>query len=385
MRHCNMSLSDLAHNAPMSYYQQALELAAHSLTLSNPNPRVGCVIVDADGRTLGQGYTQQRGGPHAEIMALRDAASRGEDVVGSTVYVTLEPCAHHGRTPPCCDALIAARVAKVCIALRDPNPQVAGQGIARLQAAGIAVEMAPPEIEAQAREINIGFLRRMEHGVPWVRLKTASSLDGMTALGNGDSQWITGETARADVQRWRARACAVLTGSGTVVADDPLLNVRLPGTTRQPHLVIVDSRLRTPPTARLFSVPERQVWVVTVDRNTPGREERAAALRAAGAEIITLEAGLDGRSDLRALMQELGKREVNELHVEAGAILNGAMLEAGLADELLAYVAPMLIGPGRPLADLPTLQRLSDASRWGLHRMQEVGEDLRLQLRRKPS
>ena len=207
----------------------------------------------------------------------------------------------------------------------------------------------------------------------------------MTALGNGDSQWITGETARADVQHWRARACAVLTGSGTVVADDPLLNVRLPGTTRQPHLVIVDSRLRTPPTARLFSVPERQVWVVTVDRNTPGREERAAALRAAGAEIITLEAGLDGRSDLRALMQELGKREVNELHVEAGAILNGAMLEAGLADELLAYVAPMLIGPGRPLADLPTLQRLSDASRWGLHRMQEVGEDLRLQLRRKPS
>ena len=239
MRHCNMSLSDLAHNAPMSYYQQALELAAHSLTLSNPNPRVGCVIVDADGRTLGQGYTQQRGGPHAEIMALRDAASRGEDVVGSTVYVTLEPCAHHGRTPPCCDALIAARVAKVCIALRDPNPQVAGQGIARLQAAGIAVEMAPPEIEAQAREINIGFLRRMEHGVPWVRLKTASSLDGMTALGNGDSQWITGETARADVQHWRARACAVLTGSGTVVADDPLLNVRLPGATRQPHLVIV--------------------------------------------------------------------------------------------------------------------------------------------------
>lgn len=378
-----MKLRNLAHNAGMSNFQQALALAAHSLTLSNPNPRVGCVIVDADGRTLGEGFTQQRGGPHAEIMALRDAASRGEDVIGSTVYVTLEPCAHHGRTPPCCDALIAARVSKVCIALRDPNPLVAGQGIARLQAAGIAVEMAPAEVEAEAREINIGFMQRMEQGVPWVRLKTASSLDGMSALANGESQWITGDTARDDVQHWRARACAVLTGSGTVVADDPLLNVRLPGATRQPHLVIVDSRLRTPPTARLFGVPDRKVWIVTVDRNTPGRDERRAALEAAGAEIITLDAGMDGRSDLRELMRELGRREVNEVHVEAGSILNGALLEAGLVDELLAYVAPMLLGPGRPLAELPQLQRLSDASRWGLHRMEAVGDDLRLQLRKR--
>ena len=365
----------------MDYFSLALDLAENALTLSNPNPRVGAVIVSQDGRILGQGYTQQRGGPHAEVMALRDAASRGEDVRGSTCYVTLEPCSHHGRTPPCCDALIAAGVGRVCIALRDPNPLVAGQGMARLQAAGIAVELASEQIAARARELNIGFLRRMQHGLPWVRLKTASSLDGRVALDHGDSQWITGEAARAEVQHWRARACAVLTGIGTVLADDPLLNVRLPGATRQPHLVIVDTQLRTPPGAQLLQVPQRRVLIASVEQADAGWQQRAAALQVAGAELLLLPADAAGRPDLAALLQELGRLEVNELHVEAGAQLAGALLQQGLVDELIAYVAPLLLGPGQPLAVLPPLQRVADAVRWRLHALQAVGDDVRLQLR----
>ena len=371
----------------MNVFQRALDLAAQALTLSNPNPRVGCVIVDDVGRVLGEGHTQRRGGPHAEVMALRDAARRGHDVAGATVYVTLEPCAHHGRTPPCCDALIAARVGTVWVALRDPNPLVAGQGIARLQAAGIAVHMAPDAVAHAARELNLGFLRRMEQGLPWVRLKTASSLDGITALADGDSRWITDEPARADVQHWRARACAVLTGVGTVLADDPLLNVRLPDTSRQPHLVVVDGALRTPPQARLLAVPERQVWIYGVPPAEPAAraawETRREALCAAGAQVEAWGADAAGRVDLVSLMPELARREVNELHVEAGATLVGALLDAGLADEWLAYVAPLALGPGRPLAALPPLARVADAVRWHWHEVTSVGDDLRLRLRRQ--
>ncbi len=365
----------------MDHFQLALDLAAQAMTLSNPNPRVGCVIVDATGQILGQGFTQQRGGPHAEVMALRDAVNRGADVRGSTVYVTLEPCAHHGRTPPCCDALIAAGVGKVQVALPDPNPLVAGQGMARLQAAGIAVVLAPDSIAQQARALNVGFLRRMEQGLPWVRLKTASSLDGMTALSNGDSQWITGAVARADVQHWRARACAVLTGVGTVLADDPLLNVRLPEVPRQPHLAILDSALRTPPHARLLAVPQRKVWIYTTASQEPEHAQRAEALQQAGAEIITLPTEVDGRVALPALLQDLGRREVNELHVEAGAVLNGALLQQQLVQEWLAYVAPLALGPGRPLAQLAPLQRVADARRWQLAECTALdGGDVRLRL-----
>lgn len=365
----------------MEQFQRALELAARALTLSNPNPRVGCVIAAADGRVLGEGFTQQRGGAHAEVMALRDAAARGNDVAGSTVYVTLEPCAHHGRTPPCCDALVAARVGRVLVALRDPNPLVAGQGMARLQAAGIAVDMAPPGVAQQARELNIGFLRRMEHGLPWVRLKTAASLDGMTALANGASQWITGEAARADVQHWRARACAVLSGIGTVLADDPLLNVRLPEVERQPHLAVLDSQLRMPATARLLAVPRRAVWVYTLPQTLLQQPARVRRLQEAGAEVRALPPGPDGLPDLRALLADLGQREVNELHVEAGATLNGALLQQGLVSEWLAYVAPVLTGPGRPLARLPAQTGLEQALRWQTEDVRQIGPDLRWRMR----
>jgi diaminohydroxyphosphoribosylaminopyrimidine deaminase/5-amino-6-(5-phosphoribosylamino)uracil reductase len=223
---------------------RALELAAQALRLSNPNPRVGCVIWNADGQVIGEGHTQRAGGPHAEVMALRDAQARGESTIGATAFVSLEPCSHHGRTPPCCDALVAAGLSRVVVAGTDPNPLVGGRGIERLRAAGITVDILPGEdpLACAARELNIGFLSRMVRGQPWVRMKMAASLDGTTALNNGVSQWITGEAARADGHAWRARACAVLTGIGTVLEDDPMLDVRLADTPRQPHLVVVDSR-----------------------------------------------------------------------------------------------------------------------------------------------
>ena len=367
----------------MDHFSHALQLAQQAIGLSNPNPHVGCVIVDAQGQIIGRGHTQPRGQAHAEVMALRDAASRGADVAGSTVYVTLEPCAHHGRTPPCCDALIAARVGKVVVALPDPNPHVAGQGMARLRAAGIGVEMAGASVAEAARGINIGFLHRMQHGLPWVRLKTAASLDGLTALPNGQSQWITGEAARADVQHWRARACAVLTGIGTVLYDNPLLNARLPHLKRQPHLVIADSRLRTPPHARLFGVPNRQVWIYTA--NTPADSaagQRAAALRQVGAHIMPLPATASGQVDLPRMLRDLAQREVNELHVEAGGTLNGALLQAGAVDEWVAYAAPLLLGRGEPLAALPALPALADAQRWHVQSLRTVGNDVRMVLRK---
>ena len=284
-------------DADLIHLQAALDASRHSLTLSNPNPRVGCVLVAADGRVIGTGHTQQAGGPHAEVMALRDAASRSEPTLGATAYVTLEPCSHFGRTPPCCDALLQARVARVVVACGDPNPLVAGRGLARLREAGVQVDLLPSHspLALAVRELNIGFFHRMERGRPWVRMKLAASLDGITALGNGESQWITGPEARADGHAWRARACAVLTGIGTVLEDDPMLDVRLVDTPRQPHLVIVDSKLETPPTARLFQAPAqglaRHAHVATVE--THWRRETdyyaAAPWRGTWAATVTQE------------------------------------------------------------------------------------------------
>jgi len=356
---------------------QALELAAQALFLSNPNPRVGCVITAADGRVLGCGFTQQAGGPHAEVMALRDAAAQGHAVRGATAWVTLEPCAHQGRTGPCCDALIAAGVARVVASIADPNPLVAGQGFARLRAAGVQVEVGPGA--TASRELNIGFFSRMVRGTPWVRMKAATSLDGVAALANGASQWITSPEARTDGHTWRARACAVLTGVGTVLADDPLLNVRGVATMRQPHLVIVDSHLRTPPGAQLFDVPDRQVWIYAA------REDAAAAgaLRARGATVSLLP-GANGRVDLHALLRDLAARSVNELHLEAGPRLGGAFVQAGLVDELLLYLAPMLLGNGgQRLADWGPLQALSQGLGLEWQSVQRVGPDLRLLTRAK--
>lgn len=356
---------------------QALELAAQALFLSNPNPRVGCVITAADGRVLGCGFTQQAGGPHAEVMALRDAAAQGHAVRGATAWVTLEPCAHQGRTGPCCDALIAAGIARVVASIADPNPLVAGQGFARLRAAGVQVEVGPGA--AASRELNIGFFSRMVRGTPWVRMKAATSLDGVAALANGASQWITGPEARADGHTWRARACAVLTGVGTVLADDPLLNVRGVATPRQPHLVIVDSHLRTPPGARLFDVPDRQVWIYAAHEDAAA----AGALRARGA-TVSLLTGADGRVDLHALLRDLAARSVNELHLEAGPRLGGAFVQAGLVDELLLYLAPMLLGNGGcGLADWGPLQALSQGLPLAWQSVQRVGPDLRLLARAK--
>lgn len=358
------------------FISQALGLAAQALFLSSPNPRVGCVLTSTDGsRVLGQGFTQQAGGPHAEVMALRDAAAQGQSVPGATAYVTLEPCSHQGRTGPCCDALIQAGIARVVASCSDPNPLVAGQGFARLRAAGVQVEVGPGAQES--RELNIGFFSRMERRRPWLRMKVAAALDGGIALANGASQWITGPQARADGQAWRARACAVLTGIGTVLADDPLLNVRALATPRQPHLVVLDSRLQTPLAARLWSVPQRQVWLCCLPG--AGSPTQRAALQARGALLLELPATPAGQVDLSALLHALAERGVNELHLEAGPRLNGAFIQAGLVDELLVYLAPVLLGAGaQAMAQWGPLQSLDQglALRW--HSVQPIGPDLRL-------
>jgi diaminohydroxyphosphoribosylaminopyrimidine deaminase/5-amino-6-(5-phosphoribosylamino)uracil reductase len=320
----------------------ALRLATSALLLTDPNPRVGCVLCDAEGRVLGQGHTQKAGGPHAEVMALRDAAAQGNSVEGATAYVTLEPCSHHGRTGPCCDALIAAGVRRIVASLADPNPLVAGQGFDRLRAAGVQVEVGPGA--AESRELNIGFFSRMVRKQPWVRMKVAASLDGKTGLENGVSQWITAEAARTDGHAWRARASAVLTGVGTVIEDNPRLDVRLVETPRQPHLVVVDSRLQTPPDAHIF-IAGRPVWIYAASRD----EEKAAALEARGATVTCLP-DADGKVDLPALLRDLAARGVNELHVESGHKLNGSMLREDCVDELLVYLAPKLIGRGLDIA-----------------------------------
>ncbi|MDO4704802.1 MAG: bifunctional diaminohydroxyphosphoribosylaminopyrimidine deaminase/5-amino-6-(5-phosphoribosylamino)uracil reductase RibD [Comamonadaceae bacterium] len=371
---------------PSAAMQRSLALAAQAVGLSNPNPAVGCVLIAPGGQCIGQGHTQAVGGPHAEVMALRDAAARGHSVQGATAYVTLEPCAHHGRTPPCCDALITAGVGKVVAALVDPHPQVAGQGLARLRAAGIAVELG--DGAAQAAELNLGFLQRMRTGRPWLRSKIAASLDGLTALPDGQSQWITGPQARSDGQHWRQRACVVLTGVGTVLADDPLLNVRetaAGSAARQPHLAIVDSRLRTPPGARLWQAPGRQVWLFASAEtaNDVAQRQRQQALQALGARVV-LVAGTPQGLDLEEVVQHLARMPANEVHVEAGATLNGALLRAGLIDECLLYLAPKLLGTGRPMAAGLRLEALEQAPDWHWLDRAWLGADLRLRLSRRP-
>jgi diaminohydroxyphosphoribosylaminopyrimidine deaminase/5-amino-6-(5-phosphoribosylamino)uracil reductase len=345
---------------------RALRLAERGLFTTTPNPRVGCVIVEG-GEIVGEGFHARAGEPHAEANALAAAGGRAQ---GATVYVTLEPCSHHGRTPPCADALVAARVRRVVAAMGDPNPKVAGEGFARLRAAGI--EVASGLLEDEARELNIGFVARVTRGRPWVRLKIAATLDGKTAAANRQSQWITGEAARRDAHRWRARACAVLTGMGTVRDDDPRLTVREVATTRQPLRVLVDSRLEVPLDARILEGGNVLVAAAVDDH------AKVAALRAQGAEVVVLPSAA-GKVELAELARELARRSLNEIHVEAGVKLNGSLVAAGVVDELLVYLAPSLLGEsGSGMFDLPSLGRLDLKLPLRLVDVERIGEDVRI-------
>ena len=348
----------------------ALTWAEKALYITTPNPRVGCVIVSAQGVLLGAGHTQPIGQAHAEIMALEDAKQQGHAVAGATAYVTLEPCSHQGHTGPCCDALIQAGLARVVVAVQDPNPQVSGNGIARLRQAGIQVDLGV--LEDKARSLNLGFFKRMTQGVPWIRLKVAASLDGQTALANGVSQWITSSAARQDGHAWRARACAVLTGIGTVLEDDPQLNVRDVDTPRQPTLVIVDSKLETPLNAKLWQT-QREFWIYCAQEDA----DRKAALEAKGAYVICLP-NAQGKVDLLAMQKDLGQRNINEVHIEAGFKLNGSLLAAGVVDELLVYLAPLLIGQGLGMANLGPFETLPQALKLDIQNVTPIGDDIRL-------
>lgn len=358
--------------ADHEFMLQALRLAAQGINTCTPNPRVGCVIVNEHG-VVGEGWHRRRGEAHAEVLALAEAGARAR---GATAYVTLEPCNHHGSTPPCVDALVEAQVGRVIAAMEDPNPAVNGQGLERLRAAGIDVRCGL--LEQEARELNIGFVSRMTRGRPWVRMKVAASLDGRTALHDGRSQWITGEPARVDGHAWRARACAVLTGIGTVRDDNPQMNVRHVSTTRQPLRVLVDSRLEVNPAARIV---EGGNTLVACAIDSAARAEKSAALVELGCEVVTL-AGADGKVDLPALLAELARRGVNELHVEAGAKLNGSLLREDCVDELLMYVAPMLLGDATPLAMLPAPEAIDRGVALRFESIERIGEDLRVIARR---
>lgn len=360
----------------LSFMARAITLARKGQYTTHPNPRVGCVLVK-EGQIIAEGYHQRAGGPHAEIVALRAA---GEAAKGATAYVTLEPCSHTGRTPPCADALVRAGISIVVIAMQDPNPCVAGSGIARLKAAGIQVIYGV--MEAQARALNPGFIRRMEHGLPFVRLKMATSLDGRTALASGESKWITGAAARRDVQFWRARSDAILTGINTVIADDPSLNVRLSakelgieGEVIQPVRVIMDSQLRCPTDSQLFSLPG-ETLIYTKRYNS----DKVYELEQAGAKVVVLEsADPTARLSLEAVLRDLAKREINEIHIEAGSILAGQLLEAGLASELLLYMAPHLLGSDAMGAfRLPNLQQMQDRINLKIQDIRAIGEDWRI-------
>jgi len=360
--------------------RRALALARNVMTSTTPNPRVGCVIV-RDGRVIGEGATQPPGGPHAEVCALRDAAARNESVCGATIYVTLEPCSHFGRTPPCVDALIAEQPARVVVAMGDPNPRVAGQGLQRLRAAG--VDVTTGVCSEEALDINVGFVARMSRGTPWAWVKMASSLDGRSALHNGLSQWITGEDARADGHAWRARSCVVLTGMGTILKDNPRLNVRSVSTQRPPRRAVVDGQFAIPESALLFdSAAEDNVETLIF---TAHREhevsEKAARLAERNVRVIALPGGVPDRVDLPAVMRWLGQHDVNEVHVEAGAGLGGALLSAGCIDELLVYLAPVLLGDAAPMLRLPLIEHLDHARRFEFADMSRVGADLRVRAR----
>ena len=345
---------------------RALQLAERGLWTTSPNPRVGCVLVRG-GQIVGEGWHETAGQPHAEVHALRAA---GDKARGATAYVTLEPCSHTGRTPPCAEALLAAGVSRLVAAMVDPNPLVAGRGLAMLQVAGI--EVASGLLEKEARELNIGFVSRMTRARPWLRLKAAASLDGKSALNNGVSQWITGPAARQDGQRWRARACAILTGIGTVRDDDPQLNVREVDTPRQPLRVVVDSRLETPLTARILQ--GGPVLVVGALEDV----EKAALLRSTGAEVLILP-NAAGKVELKDLLTVLAQRGINEVHAEAGFKLNGSLLREGLVDELLLYLAPCLIGHAASgLFNLPELTSLDGRRHLQIHDLRQIGEDIRL-------
>ncbi|QWE24939.1 bifunctional diaminohydroxyphosphoribosylaminopyrimidine deaminase/5-amino-6-(5-phosphoribosylamino)uracil reductase RibD [Polynucleobacter sp. AP-Elch-400A-B2] len=360
---------------------QALAEAGHALYLSNPNPRVGCVIVK-DGEVIGRGHTQRAGGPHAEVQALADVKSKGLDPAGSTIYVTLEPCNHTGKTPPCVDALIAARPAMVIVAMLDPNPLVGGKGLERLKGAGIEVRCGLLESEAQA--FNRGFISRMTRGLPWVRMKIAASLDGKTALPDGQSQWITGPLARADGHHWRAQACAILTGVGTVKEDDPSLDVRDVKTERQPWRIIVDSKLETPLNARVLNKPQASgVILVCASLDSQESKAKAKAFEALGVEVISI-ANNHGKVDLPKLFTFLSKeRHMNEIHVEAGYKLNGSLLREGCVDELLLYYAPFFMGDGIGMANTTPLTALDQRQDWQIIDQSLCGSDLRLRLGKK--
>jgi len=360
------SQSDFVH------MERALTLAQRGLYITDPNPRVGCVLVK-DGVVIGEGSTQPAGQDHAEIQAMKDARARGHDLRGATAYVTLEPCSHFGRTPPCASALIEAKVARVIAAMEDPNPLVSGRGLAMLRDAGIDVRCGL--LANEARELNIGFVSRMTRKRPWVRMKVAASLDGRTGLPSGESQWITGEAARADGHAWRARASAILTGIGTVKEDDPRMTVRAVDTPRQPKRVLIDSRLEASPLAQIFVGPPTLVFCAALDESN---EERAEALRARGAEIVAL-GNAHGKVDLTAMLGELAARGVNELHVEAGYKLNGSLLREGCVDELLVYVAPSLLGTSSlGMIDLAAPATLDERTRLAFHSVDRIGGDLRI-------
>ena len=366
------------------YMNMALAEAKKSLFISNPNPRVGCVIVK-NNQVIGFGHTQAAGSDHAEINALKDAKAKGFDVSGSTVYVTLEPCCHHGRTPPCTDALINAKVTTVIAAMTDPNPLVAGQGLEKLLTAGIEVRCGL--LEKEASELNIGFIQRMTQGKPWVRLKIAASLDGKTALHNGVSQWITSSDARHDGHMWRARACCILTGIRTVKEDNPQLNVRNIETPRQPLRVLIDSFLEVPLDAKILdeSIGGHTV-VVCGQVDAEHFEKMSQALREKNVTVVALPdaSNSKGKVDLPALFKYLAEKlHINEVHVEAGFKLNGSLIREGCVDELLIYMAPKLLGDAVGMANLPSLSTLDDVKTWDLIDHVSVGDNLRIRLKNK--
>jgi len=379
----------IGFNRPMytavdhQFMSEALAQAQNALYLSNPNPRVGCVIVK-EGQVIGRGFTQKVGGSHAEVQALADARAQGYDPAGATIYVTLEPCSHTGRTPPCVDALIAAKPAVVMVAMTDPNPLVSGKGIERLRTAGIDVRCGL--LESEAKAINLGFISRMTRGLPWVRLKIAASLDGKTALSNGQSQWITGPLARADGHHWRAQACAILTGVGTIKEDDPALNVRDVPTERQPWRIIVDSQLETPLHAKILNhLDQSGVILVCASLESAHAQEKAKAFEELGAQVIAM-ANQNGKVDLPQLFAYLAQQyHMNEIHVEAGFKLNGSLLREECVDELLLYYAPFFMGEGIGMANISPLAQLNQRQNWQIFDHSLFGQDLRLRLSKKES